>query len=70
MLVLIWLYPAIAFCVSVIMFDLARTTKKHGQKVWMLFALISLVFVTGIVLWFAYRGDLNAQKWAKEWAHR
>jgi cytochrome b subunit of formate dehydrogenase len=52
------------------MFDLARTTKKHGQKVWMLFALISLVFVTGIILWFAYRGDLNAQKWAKEWAHR
>jgi hypothetical protein len=70
MLVFIWLYPVFAFCISVILIDLARTFKKGGNKIWILLVLVAAILVTGIVLWFVYRGDLNAQKWAKEWALR
>jgi hypothetical protein len=68
MLVFIWLYPVFAFCISVIMIDLARAFKKNGNRIWIVLLFFVAILVTGILFWFINRGDLNAQKWAKEWA--
>ena len=70
MLVLIWLFPVLAFCLSVLFIDLARAMKKAGNKIWIVLMAFAVLMITGIVLWFVYRGDLNAQRWAKEWAQR
>jgi len=70
MLLFIWLYPVLGFCMSVICFDLARNFKQKNRISWVFLAFLSAMFFAGIVSWFMFRGDLNAQKWAKEWSQR
>jgi hypothetical protein len=70
MLVFIWLFPVIAFCTTVLLIDLARAMKKAGNKIWIVLMAIAVLLTAAAILWFVYRGDLHAQRWAKEWAHR
>jgi len=70
MLVFIWLYPVFAFCLSVIFIDLARVFRKTDNKIWMVLLFFAAILIAGLLMWVIFRGDLNAQKWAKEWALR
>lgn len=68
MVTFIRLYPIFAACVAFVSFDFARNLRRKGKSFWVVPAAVTLIFLISMVLWWVYRGDLNAEQWAKEWA--
>ncbi len=67
MVTFIRLYPIFAICVFLITVDLARNLRRKGKH-WWSFALLGIIMLGTMALWWMYRGDKNAERWAKEWA--
>ncbi len=68
MVTFIHLYPIFAACVAFVTFDFARNLRRKGKRYWLVPGIICVAVLASIALWWAYRGDLNAEQWAKEWA--
>lgn len=67
MILFIRLWPLIAACSAYILLELARNMRRKGKS-WVMIALFALFILSTIVLWVYYRGYINAEKWAKEFA--
>ncbi len=67
MVLFIRIYPILAACMAYILLEFARNMRRKGKK-WIMIAFVALLFLASIGLWVYYRGDRNAEQWAKELA--